>query len=68
MNRNRQRLNINNNDIALRGSIGAWYGAFFAALGAIISYEILKNNRKNTQNTAELLEQIKLLNKNFTKE
>lgn len=65
-----------NNDIALRGSIGAWWGSLLTAVILTVAVknlwintqtlELTKENMENTKrsasNTAEMLSQLKQIN------
>lgn len=54
--------NINSDKVAVRSSVGTWYGTFWTIAGVFVSYQILKNNLRNTANTAEMVKQLQEIN------
>lgn len=62
---NPQRMSKNSysDDIAVRSSVGAWFGSWLTAGILIIAWNTLQNNRRNTQATQHMLVELEKINK-----
>lgn len=70
------QMNRNSNDIAVRASIGAWWGSWLTAVILTVAVrnlfintqtlaltsENLENTKRNANNTTEMINQLKMIN------